>query len=64
MLLNYRPETFQALNVDGIAYELTVKVSTWWGLRVRTIKITMTTNYGFNADQFYIHKLNVWSNEM
>lgn len=64
MLLNYKPETFQALNVDGITYELTVKLSTWWGLRVRIIKHLVTANYGFDADQFYLHKLNVWNTDL
>jgi len=61
MLINYEPDTYQALNNPGWGYILTVKVIRWWGLSDKIVKIPVQVPYHVNADDFYRPKLNVWS---
>lgn len=60
MLLSYEMEELQALNADGWGYVLTVKVSTWWGLKTRVVKVNKLIPYNVDVDAFYTPKLNKW----
>lgn len=60
MLLSYEIEEYQALNADGWGYRLTIKVSTWWGLKTRIVKVTKVIPDNINVHEFYEPKLNVW----
>lgn len=60
MLLKYEMETFQALNVNGIGYELTITVSSWWGLFKKTRVVKAVVPYSVKAEEAYGPLLNKW----
>lgn len=60
MLLKYEIEPLQALNVAGFGYELTLRISDWWGLFKHTRKFTAVVPYNVDADKCYGPLLNKW----
>lgn len=60
MLLKYESEKFQALNSPGWGYQLTMRISDWWGLRKYTKTFTVRVPYHLNADDVYGKLLNKW----